>query len=118
MHRRLDGQPEAPARGVIDWHEKAAARANAQWDSRDHGREGDNVGGHADVGVALRRRAQAGVAIAIPLVADLDGWGAVVLPDADRHRVGRYAGRVGAVVWDVRRGQELVQPGNVAGVQV
>ena len=65
------------------------------------------------MGVAVRRRPDARVAVAVPVVLDLEPGRAVVPPELPRHRVGRVAGLVGAVVGDVVDPVELVQEGDV-----
>ena len=70
------------------------------------------------MGVAVGRGADARVAVAVPGVVDLEARGAVVPPELPRHRVGRVAGLVRAVVGDVVDAVPLVQVGDVRGVDV
>ena len=61
--------------------------------------------------VAVGRGPDAGVAVAVPGVVDLEPRGAVVPPELPRHRVGRVARLVRAVVGDVIDAVPLVQVG-------
>jgi len=107
---RFDAAAESPRMRVVDGDEPATAGAIADRHRRDDGRMGHAICGDADVGVALRRRAKTGVSEAVPLVVCLDARGAVVLPELDRHGVGRAAGAVAVVVGQRRGGVELVEP--------
>ena len=70
------------------------------------------------MGVAVGRGPDAGVPVPVPGLLEFEARGAVVPPELPGHRVGRVAGLVGAVVGDVIDPVELMQVGDVGGVEV
>src|SRR3989304_7517835 len=95
----LRGEVPAVAAVVVDGDEEAVA--DAEGDRGDDRGVGDAVGADPDVRVAVGRRADAGVAVAVPGVVDLQTRRAVGGPELAGHGVGRVAG-AGAAVGQVR----------------
>jgi FtsX-like permease family len=106
----------APAVLVVDRDEHSLS--GAERDAGDHGMERHREGGDPHVGVAVGGGADAGVAVPVPGVVDLEPRSAVVPPELPGHGVGRVAGLIRAVVGDVVDAVPLVQVGDVGGVDV
>jgi hypothetical protein len=114
--RRLGGEVIPVGRVVIGRHHEDLP--GRERDLRDDRRRGEDVGADPRVPVAVGRHPQPRVPEAVPGLVDLDERARVVPPELHRHEARRVAGLVGPVVGNVVDRVELVQVGDVRGVQV